>query len=87
MGGNDDRYPYSNFTTSYFQLLQFYGNAFGINKLSMNLNISFLLYFTVQEYVSRRCLGQNSVINICSVIALCLPVVSKLSRYKLVCYK
>ena len=23
----------------------------------------------------------------CSVIALCFPVVSKLSRYKLVCYK
>ena len=43
------------------------------------------------ECVSRRCLGQNSghkcILVECSVIALCLPVMSKLSRYKLVCYK
>ena len=32
-------------------------------------------------------LGHKYILVECSVIALCLPVVSKLSRYKLVCYK
>ena len=37
--------------------------------------------------VFRTELGHKYILVECSVIALCLPVVSKLSRYKLVCYK
>ena len=37
--------------------------------------------------VFRSELGHKYILVECSVIALCLPVVSKLSRYKLVCYK
>ena len=37
--------------------------------------------------VLRTELGHKYILVECSVIALCLPVVSKLSRYKLVCYK
>ena len=36
--------------------------------------------------VFRTELGHKYILVECSVIALCLPVVSKLSRYKLVCY-
>ena len=37
--------------------------------------------------VFRTELGHKYILVECSVIALCLPVVSKLSRYKRVCYK
>ena len=37
--------------------------------------------------VFRTELGHKYILVECSVIALCLPVVSKLYRYKLVCYK
>ena len=37
--------------------------------------------------VFRTELGHKYILVECSVIVLCLPVVSKLSRYKLVCYK
>ena len=37
--------------------------------------------------VFRTELGHKYIIVACSVIALCLPVMSKISRYKLVCYK
>ena len=37
--------------------------------------------------VFRTELSHKYILVECSVIALCLPVVSKLSRYKLVCYK
>ena len=37
--------------------------------------------------VFRTELGHKYILVECSVIPLCLPVVSKLSRYKLVCYK
>ena len=37
--------------------------------------------------VFRTELGHKYILVECSVIALCLPVVSKISRYKLVCYK
>ena len=37
--------------------------------------------------VFRTELGHKYILVECSVIALCLPVVSKLSLYKLVCYK
>ena len=37
--------------------------------------------------VFRTELGHKYILVECSVVALCLPVVSKLSRYKLVCYK
>ena len=37
--------------------------------------------------VFRTELGHKYILVECSVIALCLPVVTKLSRYKLVCYK
>ena len=37
--------------------------------------------------VFRTELGHKYILVECSVIALCLPVVSKISRYKLVLYK
>ena len=37
--------------------------------------------------VFRTQLGHKYILVECSVIALCLPVVSKLFRYKLMCYK
>ena len=37
--------------------------------------------------VFRTELGHKDILVECSVIALCLPIVSILSRYKLVCYK
>ena len=37
--------------------------------------------------VFRTELGHKYILVECSVIDLCLPVVSKLSRYKPVCYK
>ena len=37
--------------------------------------------------VFRTELGHKYILVECSVIALCLPVMSKISRYKLVCYK
>ena len=37
--------------------------------------------------VFRTELGHKYILVECSVIALCLPVMSKITRYKLVCYK
>ena len=37
--------------------------------------------------VFRTELGHKYILVECSVIALCLPVMSKMSRYNLVCYK
>ena len=37
--------------------------------------------------VFRTDLGHKYILVECSVIALCLPVMSKITRYKLVCYK
>ena len=37
--------------------------------------------------VFRTELGHKYILVKCSVIALCLPVMSKITRYKLVCYK
>ena len=37
--------------------------------------------------VFRTELSHKYILVECSVIALCLPVMSKISRYKLVCYK
>ena len=37
--------------------------------------------------VFRTELGHKYILVECSIIALCLPVMSKISRYKLVCYK
>ena len=37
--------------------------------------------------VFRTELGHKYILLECSVIALCLPVMSKITRYKLVCYK
>ena len=35
----------------------------------------------------RTVLGHKYILVECSVIALCLPIMSKITRYKLVCYK
>ena len=37
--------------------------------------------------VFRTGLSHKYILVECSVISLCLPVMSKISRYKLVCYK
>ena len=51
-----------------------------INFLQIKSGVCFAKVF-------RTDLGHKYILVECSVIALCLPVVSKLSRYKLVFYK
>ena len=46
-----------------------------------------LYIYLIYTKVFRTELGHKYILVECSVIALCLPVVSKLSRYKLVCYR
>ena len=51
-----------------------------VSKFSIRSGVRFTKVFRTE-------LSHKYILVECSVIALCLPVVSKLSRYKLVCYK